>query len=183
MILLSMCMACTHTQCSAWPSLETHGATYALRALGRLSGGAPPHACSNALIVVSGPAAKQRPVGGQAEPGHTQQGARAPADPSAPRGKHRVWGGLGVGAPATCPCPRTHMSIPCLPPGSGPHGIRLAAPPCFTSSGLLGIRAQPSSPSYSGMVQTHMIRKMSCARRLSGAGLLATVGHRAPLEP
>jgi len=31
--------------------------------------------------VVSGAAAKQRPVGGQAEPGHTQQGARAPADP------------------------------------------------------------------------------------------------------
>ena len=46
--------------------------------------------------VVRGAAAKQRPVGAQAEPGHTQQGARAPADPSAPREEHRVWGGLGV---------------------------------------------------------------------------------------
>ena len=32
--------------------------------------------------VVSG----EKPVGGQAEPGHTQQGACAPTDPSAPRG-------------------------------------------------------------------------------------------------
>ena len=44
-------------------------------------------------MVVSGATAKQRPVGGQAEPGHTQQSARAPADPSAPRGEHRVFGG------------------------------------------------------------------------------------------
>ena len=44
-----------------------------------------------ACVVVSGAAAKQRPVGGQAEPGHTQQGARAPADPSARREEHRVW--------------------------------------------------------------------------------------------
>ena len=41
-------------------------------------------------VVVSGAAAKQRPVGGQAEPGHPQQGARAPADPSAPRRATRV---------------------------------------------------------------------------------------------
>jgi hypothetical protein len=33
---------------------------------------------------------KQRPMGGQAEPGHSQQGAYAPADPIAPRGEHRV---------------------------------------------------------------------------------------------
>ena len=46
--------------------------------------------------VASGAAAKQRPVGGQAEPGHTQQGARAPADPSAPRGEHRVSGSSSV---------------------------------------------------------------------------------------
>ena len=75
--------------------------------------------------VVSGAAAKQRPVGGQAEPGHTQQGACAPADPSAPRGEHRVWGvgGLGVGAPAMCPRPPTHISISCRPPRSGPRAV------------------------------------------------------------
>ena len=51
-------------------------------------------------------------MGGQAGPGHSQQGACASADPSTPRGEHRVWGGLGAGAsryvspvlPRTCLC-------------------------------------------------------------------------------
>ena len=39
-----------------------------------------------------------------------------------PGGEHRVWGvgGLGVGAPARCPRPPTHMFISCRPPRSGP---------------------------------------------------------------
>jgi hypothetical protein len=102
--------------------------------------------------VVSGAAAKQRPVGGQAEPGHSQQGARAPADPSAPRGKHRVWGGLGVGAPAMCPRPPTHMSISCRPS---------LYPPRRTP--LLHFKRSPWYPSPS-FVNTHDVLGLSVDR-------------------
>ena len=99
--------------------------------------------------MVRGAAARQRPVGGQAEPGHTQQGARAPADPSARRGEHRVWGGLGVGAPAMRPRPPTHMSISFRPPRSGPRCIRLASThvPASSVRALCGSgRVTPTHP-------------------------------------
>jgi hypothetical protein len=55
-------------------------------------------------LLVSGAAAKQRPVGGQAEPDRTQQGACAPADPSAPRGASSL-GWVG------CRCSRDVSSV------------------------------------------------------------------------
>jgi len=45
-----------------------------------------------AQLQVSGAAARQQPVEGQAVPGHSQQGACAPADPSVSQRRRRVWG-------------------------------------------------------------------------------------------
>ena len=62
---------------------------------------------------MSGAAAKQKPVEGQAVPGHSQQDACAPADPTAPRGSIEFWRGVGLGvtAPAMRLRPLTCTSI------------------------------------------------------------------------
>ena len=124
----------------------------------------PSVCCSGGVSggVVSGAAAKQRPVGGQAGPGHSQQGACAPADPSAPREEHRVWGGLGASASCyvspvlsrTCSCHFT-LHVPAHIVSASPHSPHLLQAVSLVSEPIIRIVRIHSYP--------------ACTQRVCGA--------------
>ena len=105
---------------------------------------------------------KQRPMGDQAEPGHSQQGAYAPADPIAPRGEHRVWGGLGAGAsryvssvlPRTCLC---HFAL------CAPAHIVSASPHSPHSIQAVSLVSEPI---------LRILHNLPCTQRICGASAL-----------